>query len=56
MTFWLLVLSVQYQPHEREAPQGGLETLPAKRIRDNHQSDIDYPMYVLPIDSAESFW
>jgi hypothetical protein len=57
MTFCLLALSVQYQPLEREAPQGGLETLPVKRIREaNHQSDFGYPMYVLPIDSAESFW
>jgi hypothetical protein len=36
-TFCLLTLSVQYQPLERVAPQGGLETLPVKRIREtNH--------------------
>lgn len=30
--------AVQYQPLEREAPQGGLKTLPAKCFReDNHQ-------------------
>jgi len=30
--------AVQYQPLEREAPQGGLETLPVKRFReDDHQ-------------------
>ena len=35
--FSLLTLTVQYQPLEREAPQGGLETLPVKRIREtNH--------------------
>jgi hypothetical protein len=57
LTFCLLAQAVQYQPLEREAPQGGLETLPAKRIREaNHQYDIVYPMYVLPVDSAESFW
>ena len=56
MTFCLLALSVQYQPLEREAPQGGLfpsvmsstsfqlKTLPVKRIREaNHQcSDLRF--------------
>ena len=32
--FCLLTLAVQYLPLEREAPQGGLETLPVKRIRE----------------------
>jgi hypothetical protein len=35
--FCLLTLSVKYQPLEREAPQGGLETLPVKRIRETTQ-------------------
>jgi len=57
MTFCLLAHAVQYQPLEREAPQGGLKTLPVKRIREvNHQNDVEYPMYVIPTDSAESFW
>jgi len=35
--FCLLTHAVQYLPLEREAPQGGLETLPVKRIREtNH--------------------
>ena len=32
--FSLLTHAVQYQPLEREAPQGGLESLPVKRIRE----------------------
>jgi len=35
--FCLLTLAVQYLSLERKAPQGGLETLPVKRIREtNH--------------------
>ena len=32
--FCLLTLAVQYQSLEREAPQGGLNTLPVKRFRE----------------------
>lgn len=32
--FCLFTLAVQYQPLEREAPQGGLVSLPVKRIRE----------------------
>lgn len=42
--FCLLTLAVQYQPLEREAPQGGLETLPVKRIREvNLNTLLDNP-------------
>jgi hypothetical protein len=64
-----LTQAVQYLTLERKAPLDGLfpsvmscaslglKTLPVKRIREaNHKNDIKYPMYVLPIDSAESFW
>ena len=34
--FCLLTLTVQYQPLEKEAPQGGLETFPVKRIRETN--------------------
>ena len=38
--FCLLTLAVQYLPLEREAPQGGLETLPVKRIRETNSGFI----------------
>jgi hypothetical protein len=41
-TFCLLTHAVHYQPLEREAPQGGLETLPVKRIRETNHQFRDY--------------
>lgn len=58
--FCLLTHAVQYQPLEREAPQGGLKTLPVKRIREaNHhirdcQSVFVRPLY-LPLKGYSSF-
>jgi hypothetical protein len=41
--FSLLTHAVQYQPLEREAPQGGLESLPVKRIRETSPGFKMYP-------------
>jgi hypothetical protein len=38
--FSLLTHAVQYLPLEREAPQGGLETFPVKRIRETIKTFI----------------
>ena len=48
--FCLLTLAVQYQPLEREAPQGGLKTLPVKRIREaNHHIRDCQSVFVRPL-------
>jgi hypothetical protein len=44
--FCLLTLDVQYQPLEREAPQGGLKILPVKRIREANHPIRDYQSVV----------
>ena len=55
-TFCLLTLAVQYQPLEREAPQGGLDTLPVKRIREaNLNTVLEYPGQSVRSTSAEYY-
>jgi len=44
--FCLLTHAVQYLPLEREAPQGGLETLPVKRIRETNHPGREGKGYV----------
>jgi len=59
--FCLLAHAVKYQPLEREAPQGGLKTLPVKRIREaNHpirdcQSAFVRPLYLPRKGTARFF-
>jgi hypothetical protein len=41
--FCLLTHAVRYQPLEREAPQGGLKSLPVKRVRETSPGFKMYP-------------
>jgi len=48
--FCLLTHAVQYLPLERKAPQGGLESLPVKRIREaNHHTRDCELLFVSPL-------